>query len=111
MDAVAFANPLLRQGVTSGEDDEGGDKDATMPGALEATEGMSPEIATHKEEALASGDELSPEEQAVKQPGTDRPLAEGGDPDRKELVDEDTDTAALAEGRLEPPTSSRDEPI
>jgi hypothetical protein len=33
-----------------------------------------------------------------------------GDLERNEHVDEDTDTAALAEGRLDPPASSRDEP-
>ena len=81
-----------------------------MPGAMEATEGIASEISTHKEDPLATSDELSPEEQAIRQPGTDQPLVGSGDPDRKEIIDEDTDTAALAEGRLEPPASTRDEP-
>jgi hypothetical protein len=37
-------------------------------------------------------------------PGTDE------DADEKESVDEDTDTARLAEGRTQPPAGSRDEP-
>jgi len=36
-----------------------------MPGAMEATEGSSPEITTHAESALASSDQQSPEEQAM----------------------------------------------
>ena len=33
-----------------------------------------------------------------------------GDTERKEFADEDTDTAALAEGRVAPPAPSQDEP-
>jgi hypothetical protein len=33
-----------------------------------------------------------------------------GEQDRTDGIDEDTDTAALAEGRLEPPASTREEP-
>jgi hypothetical protein len=111
VDAVAFANPLLPQGITHGEDENEVGGDSKMPGAMEATEGVAPEIGTHKQDALVSGDELSPEEQAIQAPGGNEPMIRSGDPDRKDLADEDTDTAALAEGRTEPPASTRDEPV
>ena len=123
VDAEAFANPLLPQeGVPSttpaaseaedvdaggtGVADEGGDR---MPGALEASEGGAPEITVHREEALASDGELSPEERAIQgvngmEPGSD------ADEERKDFADEDADTAALAEGRAEPPADTRSEP-
>ena len=53
----------------------------------------------------ASG--LTPEEQAVQ--GLNVP--QNVDEDRKEYADEDADTAALAEGRTDPPASTRDEPV
>jgi hypothetical protein len=60
---------------------------------------------------LAGSDELSVEERAIQRPGGDEQMVpDDGDPDRKDHIDEDTDTAALAEGRLEPPTSTRSEP-
>jgi N utilization substance protein A len=75
VDGEAFANPPLPvPGVPSATDigeetnpfaaaaAENGDR---MPGALEATEGIAPEITTHDETALAGGSELSPEEQAM----------------------------------------------
>ncbi|HEX8521432.1 MAG TPA: hypothetical protein VF669_04190, partial [Tepidisphaeraceae bacterium] len=112
IDGVAFANPLLPQtpeAAVRPEDtalptpDENGDR---MPGALEATDGTAPEITTHKEEILASSDELSPEEAAISGLASD----DDGDQERKDFIDEDTDTAALAEGRLAPPSPSQDEP-
>lgn len=79
---------------------------ANMPGPLEATEGAAPEVVTH-EEQQSVGDELSPEEQAVRVGGSD----EGGPGDSKEYADEDGDTAALAEGRAAPPADAgADEP-
>ena len=117
IDAVAFANPLLPQteaAAVTREESLTGDEDgaSNMPGALETTPGSAPEIVTHSETSIGGdGSELSPEEEAVHAPGNDRPLAEGGDPDRKEFADEDADTAALAEGRAEPPASTRDEPL
>src|SRR5690242_18047198 len=58
-DAAAFAgtgNPLLQSSAeppatdeATATADEGGEK---MPGAMEATEGMAPEVTTHKEESL-----------------------------------------------------------
>jgi N utilization substance protein A len=81
--------------------------DVNMPGALEASNGGAPEIVTHSAAAMGSGEELSPEEKAVHVEGVD----ENADEDRKEYVDEDTDTAALAEGRVSPPTDpGLDEP-
>ena len=119
VDAVAFANPLLPQtpeaAVTTEEtaatDEGGGDR---MPGAMEATDGASPEIVTHSEDALSGPrDELSPEEQAVHMPGDNGAGDDegGGDADRKDFADEDTDTAALAEGRAEPPADAREETV
>ena len=78
-----------------------------MPGAMEAADGGAPETTVHKIEAMAGAEELSPEEQAIQGlEGVGGP----GDEDRKAFIDEDTDTAALAEGRAEPPVSTRDEP-
>ena len=51
-----------------------------------------PETTTHSAAAFASGDELSPEEQAMS--GLEVPVGAG---DGKEFADEDTDTAALAD--------------
>jgi N utilization substance protein A len=81
--------------------------DVNMPGALEASNGGAPEIVTHSTAAMGLGEELSPEEKAIHVNGVD----ENADEDRKEYIDEDTDTAALAEGRVSPPTDSGlDEP-
>ena len=80
-----------------------GDK---MPGAMEAAAGGAPEVITHSEQAMATGEELSPEEKAVHVEGVDEDADEG----REDFADEDGDTAALAEGRLSPPTSMSEEP-
>ncbi len=115
VDGVAFANPLLPQTpeaavrteeADSPTPDESADR---MPGAMEATEGSAPEITTHAESTLASEDDLSPEEQAVR--GFGNPDDGNGDLESKAFADEDTDTAALAEGRLAPPAASQDEPV
>lgn len=84
--------------------DAGGDR---MPGALEASPGTAPEITVHGEATLSEGEELSPEEQAIHGVAA----AAGTDEDRKDFADEDADTAALAEGRAEPPKSHSDEPV
>jgi len=73
-----------------------------MPGALEASEGAAPEVTVHAEQPRDTGEELSPEEQAISGVGTPD---ENVDEARKEYADEDTDTAALAEGRTSPPES------
>jgi len=87
-----------------------GDAEGTnrMPGAMEAVEGGAPETVTHAERPAANGDELSPEEEAIHSAGEGD--VGGGDDDQKEYADEDAETAALAEGRASPPTSTRDEP-
>jgi N utilization substance protein A len=121
VDGVAFANPLLQQAPLTEEATVAIENDAIGPdgtlssspdnlaGALEATEGLAPEITTHKESAFASGSELSPEEQALQING--RRLQGEDDADRKDLADENTEAAALAEGRTDPPLGGRDEPI
>jgi N utilization substance protein A len=121
VNAVAGSNPLLPSGpaaVATAEEPAGagGPPDQTadgevvrdrMPGAMEAADGGSPEVIAHDSNAFAAGEELSPEEKAVQGiEGVTGP----DDEDRKDFIDEDTDTAALAEGRLEPPVSTRDEP-
>jgi N utilization substance protein A len=117
VDAEAFANPLLPQtpeaAVIEEEpavtDEVGDDR---MPDAMEATDGAAPEIVTHSEDSVASGDELAPEERAV------HVLGESGgdgndraDEHRPTLEDDDADTAALAEGRAEPPADAQQEPM
>jgi transcription termination/antitermination protein NusA len=118
VDAEAFANPLLPQtpqAAVTDADEPAAEPAAAgerMPGALEATEGTAPEITTHDASALGGNRaELSPEEEAMQAPGGE-PLDVRGpdDDDRKDHADEDSDTAALAEGRLEPPATHRDEP-
>ena len=93
--------------------DEGaGDASAgdTLPGPMETAAGGASEVMTHQEHTLESGDELSPEEQAVHLPGSED--EEDSAEDGKEYADEDGDTAALAEGRLSPPTTAgNDEPV
>jgi N utilization substance protein A len=106
VDAEAFASPMLPQtpdavvrteeAITPGSSEEAGDR---LPLAMEATEGIAPELTTHKESALAGADDMSPEEQAIQGivPGDD-----SGEVHR-EFADDDADTAALAEGRALPP--------
>ena len=105
--AQAFANPLLPQTpdtVVKQEDENGelGDRDllpaSRTPDAMQATEGIAPELVTHADKSFADGTELSPEEKAIH--GVD---ISDGDQERKELVDEDANAAALAEGRIDPP--------
>ena len=105
MTAEAFANPLLPQGVgavVKSEDENGevGERDtdgAKMPTALEATDGIAPELVTHDANSFASEDDLSPEEQAMN--GIE--VAPADEPERDD--DESNAAAALAEGRSEPP--------
>jgi N utilization substance protein A len=111
VDGVAFANPPLPEAsavpqagepvaLAAADETDGSNR---MPGAMEAAEGGAPEVMVHKSEPLSSSDDLSPEEQAMQG-------MEGADNgDRKELDDEDGDTAALAEGRAQPPVSTREE--
>jgi N utilization substance protein A len=110
VDAEAFANPLLPQNaaaaVTTDEvADANGNPADRMPSADESSEGGAPETQTHKIETLGEESEMSPEEQAMRLPGSDADAADAADADRKDFADEDTDTAKLAEGRAEPPAS------
>lgn len=83
------------------EEAEAGDGDK-MPGPLEASAGA-PELTVHKERAEATGEELSPEEQAMSGPGFD-PDAGATAP----AAGEEADAAALAEGREEPPQNRQE---
>jgi N utilization substance protein A len=105
--AQAFANPLLPQTpdtIVKQEDENGelGDRDlggdSRTPDAMEATEGIAPELVTHGDKSFADGAELSPEERAIH--GVDIGNGENG---RKEIVDDDANAAALAEGRVDSP--------
>jgi len=94
--AASGVNPLLNpptigEDVTAPEDGEA----SRMPGALEATEGIASEITTHDEKALTEESELSPEEQAISGLQSEQ-IPE-------QIPDENEDSAALAEGRTEPP--------
>jgi transcription termination/antitermination protein NusA len=106
--AQAFANPLLPQTpdtIVKQEDENGdlGDRDLgtsdRTPDAMEASNGIAPELVTHAAKSFAAGTDLSPEEQAIH--GVD--LAEEDREERKEIADEDNNAAALAEGRVDPP--------
>jgi N utilization substance protein A len=115
VDGVAFANPLMPQApmdaagaeepatVSAGDDDAAANR---MPGALEATDGIAPELVTHSESSIGNGSELSPEERAIS--GIEGADGEG-DPDGKDFADEDSEAAALAEGRIAPPASTGSE--
>lgn len=86
---------------------------ATMPGSMEAAEGGAPEVVTHSEQAMADGEELSPEEQAVHargiEEGADEADEEPADEAHEDPAGEDGETAALAEGRAMPPTTTSDQ--
>ena len=100
------SNPLL--GGLGGSGDT--DVSSTMPGAMEATEGMASEVTTHDSGEVAAGGDLSNEEQAIQKPGSDEPMADSSEAGSKEYADEESETAALAEGRLQAPPASKDEP-
>jgi len=76
----------------------GGESETSMPGPLEASDGGAPEVTVHQQSMReGQGDELSPEEQAV------QGLSQDSGARTKELEDENEESAALAEGRGEPP--------
>ena len=91
-------------GNLSARDDE--DPTEHTPGPNEHVEGYAPEIVTHDERAaVGSEDELSPEERAIHGPDGELLNAdEDADPASKEYADEQSEEAALAEGRLPPPS-------
>jgi hypothetical protein len=65
-----------------------------MPGALEATPGMSSEISTHSEGEIGSAGDLSPEEEAVH--GLDDSHDHDGE---KKGLEENGQIVELTEGR------------
>jgi N utilization substance protein A len=73
-----------------------------MPEPMESTEGSAPEITVHKEQLASDSSDLSPEERAIQGIGANEDV----DEDRKEFADEDSEAAALAEGRQEPPDTA-----
>ena len=90
--------------IGAGEAGEGGEE--PMPDPMQAADGGAPEITVHKERLNGGDDELSPEEAAIQGLTAERQP----DMERKEFADEDADTAGLAEGRIPPPNTHRDEP-
>ena len=83
---------------------DGEEHSAGMPNALEASEGGSPEVTVHRQSSnRASDEEMSPEEQAVHGLAAD----DIGGPAAP--ADDESDTVALAEGRLVPPGASGNE--
>lgn len=64
----------------SAADETSSDNDSRMPGALESSEGASPEMTTHASIEVADRDELSPEERAIRgvevAPGDDGKIEE-----------------------------------
>jgi N utilization substance protein A len=119
VNAEAVANPLLPQATSSyfRHDEEAGaaaaiaengDGTDRMPGVMETAAGGSPETTVHAANAVESAEDLSPEELAIQ--GVEGLAAvQDADERRKEYSDEDEDTAALTEGRAEPPAGLRSE--
>ncbi len=74
-----------------------------MPGPMEAAEGGAPEVTVHREfDESDSNDELSPEEQAMRVTTVGVAVQSGGP------SDDDSDVAALAEGRIAPPETNEE---
>jgi N utilization substance protein A len=100
VDGVAFANPLLPQGVAATvKVEESLTEDVaheTLPGSMEAGGGGSAETVTHKETSEVGLGELSPEERAVR--GVSTVAAQDDVRD-----DEEAETERLADGTSEPP--------
>jgi N utilization substance protein A len=81
------------------------DASEEMKGPMESTDGFAPEVVTHDETAslLGEGEDLGPEERAIRGPdGTY--LSASDDPDAAPFADEQSEEAALAEGRIPPPS-------
>jgi N utilization substance protein A len=91
--------------AAAAEDEAAGDR---LPGTLESADGGAPEVTVHSESGLADDlAELSPEEQAMQIEG-EQIVAD----EKRHVIEDEPDIAALAEGRVEPPVApvSRDEP-
>jgi hypothetical protein len=92
LQSAAPEEPVAAEEPAAAEDD------GKLPGALEATEGVAPEITTHKEGEIGGGSDLSPEENAVH--GLDASHADDGN---KKGFEENGEIVELAEGRVNPP--------
>lgn len=105
-DTANFLAALQGGGSTTDSTEEQADDEATstgnsMPGAMEAADGGAPEVTVHKEQVLAPGEELSPEEEAVS-----GAVAQGRASGNGPADDEDeANIRALAEGAEVPPES------
>lgn len=66
--------------------------DGKLPGALEATEGASPEVQTHAATVVAEADELSPEERAIRG-------IEVADPADRQRIEEEPAASQVAEAK------------
>src|SRR5690606_25908961 len=109
-DTEKFLAALQGDGSPAGEDnaepaasDDDSDAEAgdSVPGAMEATDGASPEVTVHKEQVLGGNDELSPEEQAVAGAVSEEQAAS------RPPEDEEADVRSLAEGEEQPPDAQR----
>lgn len=90
--------------LETGDEVEGDHQSGGTPNALEASVGGSPEVTVHRRSSnRASGEAMSPEEQAVHGLSAD----DIGGPAAP--ADDESDTVALAEGRLVPPGASGNE--
>jgi len=89
-------------GDDAGAEPAGNDETAKLPDPRQAVPGGAPETTVHKEQPVSSADtELSPEEQAVSLPDSGRKVGAAVE----HTEETNADTAALAEGRAEPPAS------
>jgi N utilization substance protein A len=99
--AAALAEPAAPAPETSApasEPESAPEPEAgSMPGPMEAA-GAAPEITVHQERSSGPAEDLSPEERAIG-------LSQAAPTQNTQNADEDTDVAALAEGRVQPPVS------
>ena len=83
-----------------------GEEPARMPLPVEDSGGGAPEITVHEEGQRTEGEELSPEEEAVRGDAAE----DGGEAQEAANATQEGDAAALAEGRAEPPQTYKEEP-
>jgi N utilization substance protein A len=103
---MAPAEPSPLDAASEGSENPDAEEASRMPGAMEAATGGAPETTVHDEGVGTDGSELSPEEQAVHGAGIDQSQEERT---REDAENEESETAALAEGRDPPPATTRDE--
>src|SRR5687767_9984750 len=110
VDGVAGERPAPQPGIITHGDDDGappaeGREDRT-PDPMEAAPGGAPETITHKEFAEMDRSELSPEERAM-----DGIEVAPDMENEKAAPADDSESAAIAEGREQAPKGHRDEPV